>query len=182
MMLELGYESELGRVVGYENLKKLKRDHFMRMNKNQHKNYRTAFGYCGVEDVNEHSSAAIIATYMHDRKFLILRTLLTALADVEAVRWHLPQGGVPYIVNLSLVGHPSETVVNYLSDRGIYVSAGSACAKGNRSSVLKAMDLPAAEIDSSLRISFCFENTEDEVRELASALREAAVALQRRRA
>ncbi len=82
MMLELGYESELGRVVGYENLKKLKRDHFMRMNKNQHKNYRTAFGYCGVEDVNEHSSAAIIATYMHDRKFLILRTLLTALATI----------------------------------------------------------------------------------------------------
>lgn len=82
MMLELGYESELGRVVGYENLKKLKRDHFARMNKNQQKNYRTAFGYCGVEDVNEHSYAAIIATYMHDRKFLILRTLLTALATI----------------------------------------------------------------------------------------------------
>lgn len=82
MMLELGYESELGRVVGYENLKKLKRDHFMRMNKNQHKNYRTAFGYCGIEDVNEHSRAAIIATYLHDRNFLLLRTLLTALATI----------------------------------------------------------------------------------------------------
>ena len=108
--------------------------------------------------------------------------LLAALADVEDVRWHLPPNGVPYIVNLSLVGHPSETVVNYLSDRGIYVSAGSACAKGNRSSVLRAMEVSAAEIDSSLRVSFCFENTEDEVRELADALREATVALQRRRA
>lgn len=130
------------------------------------------------------AAAAVVRPFDEQEKhYTTLRsTLLTALADVEAVRWHLPQGGVPYIVNLSLVGHPSETVVNYLSDRGIYVSAGSACAKGNRSSVLKAMDLPAAEIDSSLRISFCFENTEDEVRELASALREAAVALQRRRA
>lgn len=129
------------------------------------------------------AAAAVRPFDEQEKHYTVLKsTLLEALADVEAVRWHLPQGGVPYIVNLSLVGHPSETVVNYLSDRGIYVSAGSACAKGNRSSVLKAMDVPAAEIDSSLRISFCFENTEDEVRELADALREAAVALQRRRA
>ena len=107
--------------------------------------------------------------------------LLEELKDETSVRWHLPQEGVPYIVNFSLPGHPSETVVNFLSERGIYVSAGSACAKGNRSSVLKAMNLPAEEIDSSLRVSFCYENTEDDVRALAKALREAVTLLQGRR-
>lgn len=129
------------------------------------------------------AAAAIRPFDEQERHYAALKScLLEALADVENVRWHLPQGGVPYIVNLSLVGHPSETVLNFLSDRGIYVSAGSACAKGNRSSVLGAMKLPAEEIDSSLRVSFCFENTEDEVRALADALREATTALQRRRA
>lgn len=129
------------------------------------------------------AAAAVVPFAEQQQKYISLRdTLLSALDDLPGVRWHLPPNGVPYIVNLSLVGHPSETLVNFLSGRGIYVSAGSACARGNRSSVLKAMELPPAEIDSSLRVSFCFENTEDEVRALAEALQEAAGSLQGRRA
>ncbi len=129
------------------------------------------------------AAAAAVAPFAEQQqKYLSLRdTLLSALDGLPGVRWHLPPNGVPYIVNLSLVGHPSETLVNFLSGRGIYVSAGSACAKGNRSSVLKAMELSSAEIDSSLRVSFCFENTKNEVRALAEALREAAGSLQGRR-
>lgn len=82
MMLELGYESELGRVVGYENLKKLKQDHTERFGHPGTKHYRTAFGYCGEELVGEENRAAVIAKYMNDRKKLFLRTLLTALATV----------------------------------------------------------------------------------------------------
>ncbi|MBQ8309687.1 MAG: hypothetical protein IJX80_01580 [Clostridia bacterium] len=82
MMLELGYESELGRVVGYENLKKLKQDHAERFGHPGNKHYRTAFGYCGEETVNDDNRSAIIAKYMHDRKLLIIRTLLTALATI----------------------------------------------------------------------------------------------------
>lgn len=111
-----------------------------------------------------------------------LRALLCEeLQTLPQVRLHLPPQGVPYIVNFSVVGHPSETLVNFLSDKGIYVSAGSACAKGNRSSVLEAMALPPAEIDSSLRVSFCYRNTEDEVHALVEALREASASLQGRR-
>jgi len=82
MMLELGYESELGRVVGYENLKKLKQDHNERFGHPGNKHYRTAFGYCGEELIGEENRSTIIAKYMRDRKKLILRTLLTALATV----------------------------------------------------------------------------------------------------
>ena len=130
------------------------------------------------------AAAAAVAPFAEQQEHYkqLKAVLLKELENNPSVRWHLPPGGVPYIVNLSLVGHPSETVVNYLSGRGIYVSAGSACAKGNRSSVLKAMGLPAEEIDSSLRVSFCCNNTEDEVREFARTLCEAATQLQRRRA
>lgn len=111
-----------------------------------------------------------------------LRDTLTAeLRSLPEVRWHCPPNGVPYIVHLSLPGIRSETLLHFLAAREIYVSSGSACSKGKHSPVLEAMGLPVAEIDSSLRISFCYENTEDEVRALAQALREAAVMLQRRR-
>ena len=82
MMFELGYEDELGRVVGYENLKKLKQDHRERFTHPGKKHYRTSFGYCGEDTLSEDNHATIIAKYMHDRSFLILRTLLTALITV----------------------------------------------------------------------------------------------------
>ena len=63
-------------------------------------------------------------------------------------------------------------MLNFLSQRGIYVSSGSACAKGARSHVLTAMGLPETEIDASLRISFSHENTRQDVLALCQALQE----------
>ena len=81
MIFELGYESEFGRIVGYDNLKKLKYDHLNRMSRESNKRYRTAFGYCGQEDsITPQNKNRSIARYMHDRRHLILRTLLTTLA------------------------------------------------------------------------------------------------------
>lgn len=91
MMFELGYEDELGRVVGYENLKKLKQDHRQRFEQPGRKHYRTAFGYCGEETLNGETRSTIIAKYMYDRKFLILRTLLTALATILLCLLDAPQ-------------------------------------------------------------------------------------------
>ena len=80
MIFELGYESELGRLVGYDSLKKLKYDHLHRMSREGNKRYRTAFGYCGQDSVSPQNKARTIAKYMYDRKMLIVRTLLTFLA------------------------------------------------------------------------------------------------------
>lgn len=104
--------------------------------------------------------------------------LLEGLAS-SAV-FHLPPEGVPYIVSLSLPGLRSETLLHFLAERGIYVSGGSACSKGKRSPVLTAMGLPAAEIDSALRISFSWDNTLEEVDRLTEALRLAESTLARR--
>ena len=45
-------------------------------------------------------------------------------------------------------------MLHYLEERGIYISSGSACAKGKKSHVLKAMGLTAQQSDSAVRVSF----------------------------
>jgi cysteine desulfurase len=91
------------------------------------------------------------------------------LADVPGLVF-LGQGAAPHIVNVSLPGLRSQGIINCLQDRGIYVSAGSACSRGKRSHVLSAMRLPPAVIDGSIRVSFSRDNTESDVEALKEAL------------
>lgn len=99
--------------------------------------------------------------------------LLSELADVPNLAVNSPINSLPYILNLSLVGVPSEVLRNFLSERDICVSTGSACSKGHRSKVLTSMKLPAERIDSAIRISFSRFNTREEVDFLAESLKEA---------
>ncbi|MBQ2016673.1 MAG: aminotransferase class V-fold PLP-dependent enzyme, partial [Clostridia bacterium] len=86
---------------------------------------------------------------------------------------------LPYILNLSLEGIPSEVLRNYLSEQGVYVSTGSACSKGHRSTVLTQMELDPRRIDSAVRFSFSYTNTVEEARYAAEALTRAANTLRR---
>ena len=106
--------------------------------------------------------------------------LIDGLSDLPEAKWHLPKQGVPYIVNVSLVGFRSETLLHFLAARDIFVSGGSACAKGKHSRVLTAMGLSEAEVDGALRISFCRGTTEADITALCDALHEATATLQRR--
>ena len=106
--------------------------------------------------------------------------LLERLDGVGGVRFHLPTDGVPYIIHLSVPGLRSETMLHFLAQKGIYVSSGSACAKGAKSPVLTAMGLSAAEIDSALRVSLCRHNTESDIDSFTDALQEAMHTLVRR--
>lgn len=83
----------------------------------------------------------------------------------------------PYILGLSLPGYKSEVVLHFLAARGVYVSSGSACAKGKGSHVLGAMGLGRGTVDSFIRVSFSHENTEEEVEILARALADAVSTL-----
>ena len=99
-------------------------------------------------------------------RFRQLRERLTEkLREMPGVCINSPPDGAPYIMNLSLPGIPSEVMIHYLERREIYVSGGSACAKGARSHVLTAMGLPVDRVDGALRVSFCRENTPEEVDE-----------------
>ncbi len=106
--------------------------------------------------------------------------LLEGLARIPDVRLHLPEGGVPHILHFSVPGLRSETMLHFLAQRQIYVSSGSACAKGAKSPVLTAMGLPAEEIDSALRVSMDMSNTTEDITLFLQALEEATRVLARR--
>ena len=108
------------------------------------------------------------------------RRLLERLEGVEGIRFHLPRFGVPYIIHLSVPGLKSETMLHFLAQKEIYVSSGSACSKGAKSPVLTAMGLPAAEIDSALRVSLCRDNTPEDMDRFADGLLEAMQVLARK--
>lgn len=85
----------------------------------------------------------------------------------------LTQSGAPHVLPVSLVGYKSEVIVRFLSDRGIYVSSGSACHKGKPSHVYAALKLPKNVQDGVLRISFSYDTTKEDVDALTAGLQEA---------
>ncbi len=78
---------------------------------------------------------------------------INKLSELVKVYVNSPENSLPYIINISVEGVPSQVMLNSLSSMGIYVSAGSACAKGHRSDVLTAMGIEPRRIDSAIRIS-----------------------------
>lgn len=84
----------------------------------------------------------------------------------------------PHILNLSVPGLRSQGLINCLQDKGVFVSAGSACAKGHRSHVLQACHIPDVQIDGSIRVSLSRFTTEEQIEQLVDAIREAICQLQ----
>lgn len=85
-------------------------------------------------------------------------------------------GAVPNIISLTLPGVHSESLLMLLDQRGVCVSAGSACgaASGKPSHVLKAIGLSNEDAACTIRISMGFDTTPEEMRLAAGAVAEAA--------
>ncbi len=107
---------------------------------------------------------------LSELKSCALETLKARVPELTVVS----EGEAPHICAVSLPGRPGQVVVRYLSDRGICVSAGSACHRGKASHVYGAMNLPRSVRDGMLRISFAPSNTREEIDALADALASAA--------
>lgn len=101
-----------------------------------------------------------------------LRTRLSAL-DGVCINTE-PDGFLPHILSIAVPGLRSEILLRFLSERGIYVSAGSACsAKHADNRVLSAFGLPDKIADSTLRLSFSADNTTAECDAFVKALSDA---------
>lgn len=85
------------------------------------------------------------------------------LKNFDGIVINSPEKSSPYILNFSLPGFEASDIVSYMSCRGIYISAGSACSKGSRSHVISAMGRTEAEVAGSLRVSFSKYNTIEEI-------------------
>lgn len=92
------------------------------------------------------------------------------LLDTGLVTINSSDQVLPFIINISVEGYRSETLLHFLESQGVYVSSGSACAKGEGSYVLKEMGFSRNRIDSALRISFSRDNTKEDIDILKDAL------------
>ena len=115
------------------------------------------------------------------KKLTALRDgFVSVLSALDGVVINSSADSLPYIVNISLPHLPSEAVLNFLSSRGVYVSSGSACAKGHQSPVLTAAGLEKERVDSSLRISLSRFTTEQELEMCIDGLSEALGTIRRK--
>ena len=127
------------------------------------------------------AAAAAIPDYSESLKYVTdLRNYTVAkLRTIEGVRINSPENALPYITNISVEGIPSEVMLNYLSGLGICVSSGSACSKGHKSRVLKAMNLSDDVINTALRISLSVFTTKEEIDYLIGGIASARKTMRR---
>ena len=99
------------------------------------------------------------------------------LSTIDGIVVNSPDNALEYILNFSVMGIKSETMLHFLAQRGIYVSSGSACAKGKQSYVLSSMGLDKRISDSALRVSFSKYNRKDDIYRLVLAIAEGVKSL-----
>ena len=92
---------------------------------------------------------------------------LSAIPDLVFVG----RSDAPHILSVSLVGWPSQNIVNDLGSQGICISAGSACHQGKPSQVVAALHLPKKTAGSVVRLSFGPETTQEDIDACVQALR-----------
>lgn len=113
-----------------------------------------------------------------NERAVILRERFAASLP-EGARINQPIAYAPHIVSLTLPRLRSETVLHFLSAKGVFVSSGSACASNKKGSnyVLPAFGLADDEVDTTIRISFSRETTEEELLTAACYIKEATETL-----
>ena len=120
----------------------------------------------------------------NDKHMRGLRTyFVRELAKMDQVVVHGPQGeeAAPQIVSAAFVGVRSEVLLHTLEERGIYVSAGSACSTHKRSGspTLTAIGLPKNQMEATVRFSFCETTTKEELDYTLQVLNEVIPMLRR---
>lgn len=85
--------------------------------------------------------------------------------DNVIVNGHPDETGAPHVVSVSVRGVRSEVLLHALEDKGIYVSAGSACSarKPQPSATLRAMGISEELLGSTIRFSFSVFTTMEEI-------------------
>ena len=92
---------------------------------------------------------------------------LNKLEDVtvNAIDFNDIRMTAPHIVSASFRGIRSEVLLHSLEEKGVYVSAGSACASNHPqiSGTLKAINVKQDLLDSTIRFSFSTTTTKEDV-------------------
>jgi len=102
-----------------------------------------------------------------DYLYALKNRFMQGVLQIEGVKINGLTGrdSAPHVVSVSIAGVRSEVILHALEDKGIYVSAGSACASNKPavSATLKAIGVEKQYLDSTIRFSFSGYNTPEEV-------------------
>lgn len=102
-----------------------------------------------------------------DRLYALKERFVEGVSHIEDVKVNGLTGrdSAPHVVSVSIGGIRSEVLLHALEDKGIYVSAGSACSahKAAASATLQAIGVEKRYLDSTLRFSFSIYTTQEEI-------------------
>ena len=102
-----------------------------------------------------------------DHLYALKERFITGISDIEGVTVNGKTGhdSAPQIVSVSITDVRSEVMLHSLEEKGVYVSAGSACSSNKPavSHTLKSIGLKKDLLDSTIRFSFCVNTTEEEI-------------------
>ncbi|MBR3634799.1 MAG: cysteine desulfurase [Lachnospiraceae bacterium] len=103
----------------------------------------------------------------NDRLYTMKQRLIDGLDDIEDIKINGLTGreSAPHILSVSFGLVRSEVLLHALEDKGIYVSAGSACASNKPavSETLKAIGVEKRMLESTIRFSLCKDNTMEQI-------------------
>ena len=110
------------------------------------------------------------AEHLHKLEWLLLQKLTENKLDF---RYNGGKNHLPGLLSLSFKGADGEALLHRLDLMGISVSTGSACNSKSTelSHVLRAIDVPEEYAFGTIRVSFGYENTEEDVERIAAALK-----------
>lgn len=111
------------------------------------------------------------------------RMRVRVLAEIPDAIINSREDGSPYLFNFSVPGMRNQAALRYLSDRGVYVSKASACEanintvpqgtwRHKHSLSLVAAGIPEVMGKRTLRVSFGWSSTEEDVDEFVDVLKE----------
>lgn len=118
-----------------------------------------------------------------DRLYDLKQHFIDGVTRIEDIQINGLTGreSAPHVVSVSIRGIRSEVMLHALEDKGIYVSAGSACSshKPQPSATLRAIGTEKALLDSTIRFSFSIFTTEEEIEYTLQAMNDMIPMLRR---
>lgn len=104
-----------------------------------------------------------------------LNALLRDKLDKNLFKFISTENGSPYILCLAASGVRGEIILHEVNDKGLIIGTGSACSSNSKkrySRIILSCGIDEDTADGVLRISFCPENTVEEVKRAAEILNE----------
>ena len=144
----------------------------------------------GTENVPGIAGMAMAADKMYanleedcNRMRHLKQLFIDGISDIPEVyvNGKTDEDSAPHIVSVSVAGVRSEVLLHALEEKGIYVSAGSACAsnKPQTSATLLAINKKKYLLDATIRFSFSVFTNEEEISYTVKALHELIPLLRR---